>query len=134
MRYLVLALLLVSAHFALTPFAPSPAGSAKFYWPFATDSKPWVGFAGALPAQSGLLTALLAGLAGLGLLLAAMGLFWNGIPAAWWPAIVVVSAVASILLYALYFGAWALLPLVLDLALLWGVLLRHWTVAGLRGG
>jgi hypothetical protein len=117
---------LISAHFALTPFAPGPAGSAKIYWPFAADSRSWLGFTGGL-------TVLFAGLAGLGFMAAALGLFWNGIPAGWWPVIVIVSAVASTLLYLLYFGVWALLPLALDLALLWGVLFRHWTVAGLRG-
>jgi hypothetical protein len=134
MRYIVLALLLVSAHFALTPFAPGPAGTAKIYWPFAADSKPWLGFAGGLPAQSGIITAFLAGLAGLGFLAAALGLFWNGIPSTWWPVLVIVAAAASILLYVLYFGVWAILPLLLDAVLLLGVFFRHWSASGLRGG
>ena len=53
-------------------------------------------------------------------------------PAHWWLPLVVVAAVASLLLYVLYFGVWALLPMALDAVLLWGVLARHWSVAGLR--
>lgn len=133
MKFLVLLLLIVSAHFSLTPFAPAPR--AWIAWPFGLDSKPWLKLIGGLPSQSGsFITPLLAGLAGLGLLLAAVGLFWNGVPSQWWPLIVIVSAAASVLLFVLYFGPWAILPLILDLALLWGVLLQHWTVPGLRGG
>jgi len=36
-------------------------------------------------------------------------------------------------LYVLYFGVWAILPIVIDAALLWGVLAQHWSVALLRG-
>jgi hypothetical protein len=133
MRFITIILLLLSAHFALTPFAPGPAGTAKFYWPFAADSRSWLGFAGGLPAQSGALTAILAGLAGLGFLVAAIGIIWNFIPASWWPILITIAAISSILLYVLYFGIWAILPLALDLVLLWGILLRHWTLAGLRG-
>jgi hypothetical protein len=132
MRYLIFAFLLLSAHFALTPFAPGPVGASKIYWPFALDSRPWLRFVGGLPAQSGLLTALLAGLSGLGFLVSALGLFWNITPPTWWPYIVIISAIASILLYVLYFGPWALIPLVLDLLFLFGVFFRNWTVAGFR--
>ena len=134
MRYFVLVLLLISAHFALTPFFPGPAGTAKIYWPFATDSRSWLNLIGGLPSQSGgFVTSLLAGLAGLGFLTAALGLFWGGIPANWWPILVVIATAASMLLYMLYFGAWAILPLFLDLAILWVLFFQHWTVAGLRG-
>jgi len=134
MHIVVMALLVIAAHFSLTPFAPAPAGQAKFYWPFAADSKSWLGFIGGLPSQPGsVVTPILAGLAGLGFLAAAVSLFWNAIPTQWWPVVVIVSAAASALLYVLYFGVWAIPPLVLDLVLLGGVLLQHWTVPGLRG-
>lgn len=121
MRYLVLFLLLLGAHFSLTPFAPAP--KAWSGWPFSVESRSWLSFVGGLPSQSGgLATPVLAGLAGLGFLAAALGLFWSAIPAGAWPLIVVGSAIASGLLYVLYIGLWAILPLLLDALLVWGVL------------
>ncbi len=133
MKFLVLLLLVLGAHFSLTPFAP--AQKAWIGWPFEIGSKPWLGFIGGPPSQSGsIVTPFLAGLAGLCFLAAALGLFWGGVPANAWPAIVVVSAVASALLYILYFGPWAILPLLLDAALIWGVFGWRWTAAALRSG
>lgn len=135
MRYVVVVLLLLGAQFVLTAFAPAAAGKAWILWPFAADSKPMLRGIGGLPQQSGsVLIPLLAGVAGLGFLAAVLGLFGVIVPANWWLPLVVVSGVASILLHVLYFGVWALLPLATDVVLLWGVLLQHWTVAGLRGG
>ena len=134
MRWLILILLLVSAHFSLTPFAPANEGKAILYWPFAVDSRSWLGFVGGLPAQSGSpLTPIIAGLAGLGFIAAIVGLFWTGFPPNWWRVVVIASAALSILLYILFFGKWAILPIVLDLVLLWGILFQEWSVATLRG-
>jgi hypothetical protein len=133
MRYLVLVLLILSAHFALTPFAPAP--KAWIGWPFAIDSKPWLGFIGGLPSQPGsLVTTFLAGLAGLGFLAAAVGLFWQAIPTAWWPVLVIGAAVSSALVFVLYFGVWALVPLALDVILILGVTWLNWSAYGFRGG
>lgn len=130
----IIVLLLLATHFSLTPFAPAPAGKATFYWPFAADSKPWFAFIGGLPQQSGgFVTPLLAGLAGFGFLVAALSLLGWLIPAGWWMPSVVIACAASLLLYVLYFGMWAILPLAVDGVLLWGVLFQHWNVAGLRG-
>lgn len=134
MRIVVLSLLLLSAHFSLTPFAPAAAGKNWLFWPFATTSQPVVSFIGGLPQQSGsVVTPLLAALAGMSFLAAALGLYAKLVPEAWWPALVIIGTVASILLYLLYFGAWSLVPLVIDAALLWGVLILHWSVLSLRG-
>ena len=133
MRFVVLALLIVAAHFSLTPFAPAPAGKGSFYWPFAADSKPRLDFVGGLPRESGAVTAALAGIAGLGLVAAALALFGIAVPADWFPALVIVASVASALLYALYFRSTSLLPLAIDLVLLGGVILQHWTVSKLGG-
>src|SRR3990172_2918439 len=82
MRIFVAVLLLLGAQFCLTAFAPTPAGKAWILWPFAEDSKPILNGVGGLPKQPGsLLTVLLAGVAGVGFLAAALGVFWRGIPA-----------------------------------------------------
>lgn len=134
MRIVVIVLLVLAAHFSLTPFAPAPAGKGAFYWPFAADSKPWLGMIGGLPRPSSrVVTPLLAGVAGLGFLAAALGLFGVIVPANWWQPLVVVASTASLLLYALYIGPWAVLPMAIDAALLWGVLAQHGSVAALRG-
>jgi hypothetical protein len=135
MRFVVAFLLIIAAHFNLTPFAPAQAGKGWFLWPFAADSKSLFSFVGGLPQQLGsVLTPILAAIAGLGFLAAALGLFGVVVPAIWWSPLVLVSAVASILLYVMYFGLNALIPIAIDTVLLWGLLAQHWTVAGLRGG
>lgn len=133
MRWLLFVLFLVSVHFSLTPFAPG--SKSWILWPFSQESKSWLGFVGGMPVQSGsALTPIIAGLAGLGFIAAIVGLFWTGIPANWWRVAVIVSAVLSILLYALFFGKWAILPIVLDIVVLWGIFFQDWSVTTLRGG
>jgi len=127
MRIIVIVLLLLGAHFSLAPFAPAQTGQATFYWPFARDSKPIFNDIG------GLATLLFAGVAGLCFLAAALALLGIAIPADWWPVLVVSGAIASSLLYILYFGPYALLPVAIDAALLWGLQIESWTVAGLCG-
>ena len=128
MRIVVIILLLVGAHYSLTPFAPAP-GKAWLGWPFDADSKPWLGGVDGVPGQPGsLVTTLLAAVAGLGFLAAAISLIFGAVvPVDWWQPLVVVAAVASALLYVLYFGMWALIPLVVDAVLLWGVLAQGWS-------
>lgn len=132
MKILVIVLLFLAAHFNATPFAPAPAGTAKFYWPFATDSKPWLGFIGGLPASGGVVTSLLAGVAALGFVAALLALFGWLVPAHWFAPAILAASIASVLLYVLYFGAFSLLPLALDAILLVGVYVWHWSVAGLK--
>ena len=126
MRYVILILLLLAAHFSLTPFAPAPVGKGTFYWPFAADSKPWLAGIGGLPQQSGrVITPLLAGLAGACFLAAALSLLGWVVPANWWMPLVLTASVASGLLYVLYLGPWSLLPIALDAVLLCGVFLQR---------
>jgi len=134
LRFVVLVLLVAALHFSLIPFAPAQAGKAWLVWPLAADTRPWLAPIGGLPAQgNGLLTSVLSGLAALCFLGAALGLFGWVVPAAWWPWLVSAGAAASAALYLLYLGPWAILPLALDILLLWGTFGLHWTVATLRG-
>lgn len=134
MKYLVLVLLILAAHFSLTPFAPAPSGQARFYWPFAAEARSWLPFTGGLPNQSGsILTPLLAGLAGLAFLAAAASLLGWAVPSSWFRTLLVVAVSASALLFTLYFGPYAILPLALDVVLMWGILSQEWSTGLLQG-
>jgi len=134
MKIIVLVLLFLAAHFSLTPFAPAKTGEARFYWPFAAGTRSWLPWAGGLPSQSGsVLTPLLAGAAGLAFLAAAACLLGWAVPSGWFRPLVGVGLGASGLLYLLYAGPFALLPLALDAFMLWGLLAQRWTPALLNG-
>ena len=131
MRIVLLILVLLGAQFTATAFVPTQPGKGWILWPFAADTKSWLGFTGGVPQQSnGVFLPLLAGLAGiatLGFLAAAASLLGILVPAAWWPYLVPVAAIASLVLQIVYAGPLAILPILLDAVLLWGVLIQHWT-------
>ena len=128
MRWMIFILLLLGVLFSLSAFTPATAGNAGLLWPFAVDSKPIVGFLGELPGQSSnVATPFLAGVATLFFLAALVGLFWEAVPTKLWPALVITAVVVSLLLYVLYFGVWMIAPILVDVALLWGVLSQRWT-------
>ena len=124
MRILVAVLLIVGAHFSLTALIPGP--KSVFYWPFEPESKPSVGLG------AGVLTPLLSVVAGVCLLAAAAALFGLIVPAAWFVPLVVVGSIASILLYVLYLSAFSIIPIAIDVILLWGVLAQQWSVVSLQ--
>ena len=131
MRYVVAILLLLGAHFSLTAFVPGAAGKARFYWLWAADSKPALAFLGG--SLKGVLTPLFAAVAGAAFLCAFLSLFGWLVPAGWWTPLVLAGSLSSALLFLMYLGPMAILPLLVDMALLVGVLVLRWTVAGLRG-
>jgi hypothetical protein len=126
MRIVVLVLLLLGAHLSLTAFAPAEAGKAWLLWPFAADSKPVLSGFGGLPAEGGsLLTAALAGLAGLAFLAAAACLFGIAVPQLWWIPLVLLAVVLSLLLHLFYAGPLSILPIAVNAALLWLVIVQQ---------
>ena len=133
MKVTVLILLVLAAHFSLTPFAPAHAGQAKFFWPFASDTRSWLSIGG-LPSQSGsILTPLLAGTAGLAFLAAFASLLGWLVPAEWFRGLLLAGVGISAALYALYIGPFAILPLAIDMLFLWGLFAQNWSAAVLRG-
>jgi hypothetical protein len=76
----------------------------------------------------------LAGIAGLCFIAAAFSLFEIVVPAGWFTALAIIGGGASIALFGLYLSPLSILPVIIDLALLWGVFAQHWTVAELVGG
>ena len=129
MRWLVIITLLFGAHFALTAIAPGD--KVLFYWPFAKDSKPTLDILGSATKSVTQLLSVVAGLCFLASVVAILG--WL-IPPTWLSPLIIVGTVASTLLFLLYVGINALVPLAIDAFLLWGVFGWHWTVTTLRGG
>jgi hypothetical protein len=129
MRWLVIFAPLLGAHFALTAIAPG--GKTLVYWPFAKDSKPTLDILGAATKP---ITQILSVTAGLCFLTSVASIFGWLIPPAWLPALMIIGSVASCLLFVLYVGINALIPLVINIFLLWGVFGWHWTVESLSGG
>lgn len=133
MRWVVFILLLLGTLSSLSPFAPAPAGKAGLLWPIAADSKPIISLAGWLPEQYvPIVTLFLAGVAGLFFLVAAAGLFWEGVPTRWWRALVIVAVATSLLLYFSYFQVQMIGSILVDVILLWGVLTNRWTAGVTR--
>lgn len=133
MRVIVAIILVVAAYFCLTAFAPTTAGNAWIGWPFAADSKPWLAIAGGLPSQSGLLTTALAGVAGLCFISALLSLLDVVVPLNWWPLLVTVAAITSLLLHILYFSVLSLIPIGIDMVLLWIVFMEYRSVEAIVG-
>ncbi len=130
MLILIALLLLFGAHFALTANVPAPAGRGWVFWPFATDSQAVLGLTGVGVSQA---TRLLSVIAGVCFLLALLAMFGLVVPAEWWGVLVGIAAAASLILYSLYLSPRAILPILIDAFLLWGILVPHWSVASLHG-
>jgi hypothetical protein len=130
MKFLITLFLLAGAHFALTANLPSPAKKSWILWPFAADSQAVLGLTGERVMT---ITKLLSVIAGVCFLAALLALFGLIIPAEWWGVLVGVAGASSLALYLLYLGPWAVLPIVIDIFLLWGILVARWSAAVLRG-
>jgi len=134
----MLVLLLVGAQVNLSALVPAAAGQAPpplwvgggFLWPFFADTRTLLAPGGVRDT----LTPILGITAAMCFLAAAAALLgWLGVPAAWFPALVVAGAVASVALQVIWLSGWAILPLLADAALLWAILGQLVTVASLRG-
>ena len=133
MRIVVLILLFLGAHFAGTVFVPGQ--KATVIWPLGVGSRPVLAGVGGMPSQSGSVASpLLAGIAVLAFAAAIAAVLGIVVPADWFVPLVVAGSLASITLFVLFAGRWAVLPIVVDVILLWGVLGLHWTVPLLQGG
>lgn len=126
MHTIAIVLLVLDAHFNLTANVPGP--KALIYWPFGADTKPLLALFGAYPNTP---TQLLSVVAAASFIAALLALFGWLIPANWFAPLIVVAAIASALVYVLYFGLFALAPLAIDAVLLWGVFTQGWSVATL---
>lgn len=137
MWILVLILLLLAAQLNLTAIVPLQMGDpsppwwvgGRLLWPFAVETRTLV------PAGDLLntLTPILAVASALSFLLAAAALMRWVVPGEWFRWLIVAGVALSIVLQVVWFSGWAVLPLLVDVALLWAVFGQHVTVTGLRG-
>ncbi|MCG3207194.1 MAG: hypothetical protein FOGNACKC_00794 [Anaerolineae bacterium] len=137
MWILMLILLLLGAQLNLTAIVPLQAGNTpppwwvggRLLWPFAVETH-------TLLPQGDLLnttTPILAIASATLFLLAVAALLRWIVPGGWFPWLIVVGAVLSIGLQVIWLSGWAVLPLLVDIVLLWAVFGQHVTVNSLRG-
>ena len=133
---LVLVLLLIAAHFNLTALVPLQAGDppppwwvgGRLIWPFAVETRTLIPAGDALNT----LTPILAITAAICFLMAAAALLRRLVPRGWFRGLIVAGAVLTIVLQAIWFTVWSVLPVLVVVALLWVVLYRRASVESLR--
>lgn len=136
MWVLILALLLLGAQLNLSGLVPLQVGDSpapwwvggRLLWPFGLETRTLL--------QGDLLntvTPILAIASAILFLMAAAALLRWRVPGEWFPWLIVAGAVLSIVLQVIWFSGWAILPLLVDVALLWAVFGQHVTVSSLRG-
>jgi hypothetical protein len=142
LRIVVTVLLIVAWHFPTTFFVPQDAPNDRGWliWPFGKASTPlFDGLQGFIaPATPTAVTSptvamIAAGIASLAFIVAIASLWGIVIPAGWWQPAAIVGSVSSIVLFTIYLSPLAIVPLVADVAVLWGVLIASWTPQTLAG-
>jgi hypothetical protein len=133
----MLILLLLAAQLNVTALVPLQAGGTpppwwvggRLLWPFAVETHTLIPSGDLLNT----LTPILASASALFFLLAAAALLRWVVPGAWFQWLIVAGAVLSIVLQVIWLSGWAVLPLLVDVALLWFVFGQNVTVVSLRG-
>jgi len=136
MRVLIIGVLLFAAHLNLTALVPAAADQApppwwvggRLAWPFGLDTRTLLPAGGAVDT----LTPILGIASAVCFLLAAGALLHWFVPATWLPALVVAGTVCSIVLQVVWMSPWAVLPLLVDGALLWALVSTHVSAVSLR--
>ena len=136
MWILILVLLLLGAQLNLSGLVPLQIGDSpapwwvggRLLWPFGLETHTLL--------QGDVLntfTPILAITSAIFFLLAAAALLHWLVPEHWFSWLIAIGAVLSILLQIIWFSGWAILPIVVDIALLWEVSGQHVTIHSLRG-
>lgn len=137
MWIVILVLLFLGAQLNLTAIIPLQAGDppppwwvgGRLLWPFAVETRTLLPPGDALNT----FTPILGIVSAMCFLLAAAALLRWGVPDQWFPWLIVAGAVLSIVLQIIWLSGWAVLPLLVDVALLRAVFGSHVTVGSLRG-
>lgn len=136
MWILILVLLLLGAQLNLSGLVPLQVGDSpapwwvggRLLWPFALETRTLL-----QGDALNTLTPILAITSAILFLLAAAALLRWRVPGEWFPWLIAVGTVLSIALQVTWFSAWAILPLIVDIALLWAIFAQHLTVRSLCG-
>ena len=125
MKWLFAVLLILQAHFAASYLVPLDSGAQREFGGLLRWAWPWSigdsGLLGRIPGSgeypvSGI---FLAGAAALMFILAALAVMGWWVPFGWWRFLATGGAILSFLLMAGFFGATKLLPMALDLVVVW---------------
>lgn len=136
MWILILILLVLGAHFSLTALVPLQPGDilapwwvgGRLLWPFVVETRTLI------PAGELLntITPILAISSGLLLLLAAAALLRWLIPSQWFRWLIIAGVFPALVLHIIWFTEWAILPILVNLILLWALFGKKITVESLR--
>jgi hypothetical protein len=137
MWILMLLLTLLGAHFSLTALVPLQPGDVpapwwvggRLLWPFAVETRTLIPVGNLLNS----ITPIIAISSGLLFLMAAAALLRWIVPAKWFRGLIIAGAVLAIPLQIIWFTKWAILPILVNLVLLWAVFAKNITVDSLRG-
>jgi hypothetical protein len=116
---------MLRAHFAASYIIPLDregqgafGGLLRWAWPWSIGDG---GLLGRIPAsgQYPIVEVWLAGGAALLFILAALAVMGWWVPSGWWRVLAIVGAILSLVLMVSFFGATKVLPIALDLLVLW---------------
>jgi hypothetical protein len=128
MKWLFAALLVLQAHFAASYLVPLDreaqgefGGLLRWAWPWSIGDG---GLLGRIPTSGEypIFGVWLAGSAALMFVLAALAVMGWWVPFGWWRVLCIGGSILSILLMVGFFGVTKLLPMALDLVVLWAAL------------
>ena len=130
-------LIFLGWHFATTFFVPADSGRARgsLIWPFGRDTRPRIELSALAPrvppGQPGPTVALVLALISSVGFLGALAALFGVLPQDWWAPLVTAGATGSVGLFVIYLNWAAVVPLVVDATLLWGVVVAGWNAASL---
>lgn len=135
-RFITIALLLVGAQVNLSALVPAAPGQAPppwftgggILWPFFADTRTLLPAGGLRDT----ITPVLGITAAVCFLMAAAAYRGWLVPGSWVPALIVIGALTSMVLQVAWFSGWAVVPLLVDAALVWAMFGGHLPAVALR--
>lgn len=109
----------------VTPAPPRTAAGPE--WPFEMGRSWLVTGFGLDAGPVRLIGTVLIAVTVAAFVLAALSTVGVLVPSAWWPAFVIVGALASVAQLAVFFHPWLILGLAIDAVLLWAAIVLRWT-------